>query len=80
MNKVISLQEYKTKKIEQQYIRYYGNQKIVVKPVKKPRILTLVQNKQVADYDISEYIEEARKAGINIDELDIVKPDPTIPW
>ena len=92
MTNVISITAWKNKQLEKQYTAYHGTP-IDIKYVKRPQF-TVIQTRSISEeeamaalqgsIDIAKYMdsmkEELALEGINIDSINVIKPDPTIPW
>ncbi len=83
MSKVTSITDWKNKQLAKQYTAYYGTP-IDIQHVKRPRLTLVEKDIKIKDdaieYDVSEYIELLQQEGIDTDRIEIIKPDPTIPW
>lgn len=81
MAQIINMDAFKQKKQEKQYLTYYGTP-FTVQQVKRPQ-LHLVEEQALVEqelFDISHLLEELEKEGIQARDIQVIQPDPSIPW
>lgn len=80
MTKVINLSQYKEKQMNKAYIKYYGNTEVEVhKVTRRPHLVVAMKAEDISEY-INAVEKDLQEEGIDINELNIIKPNPNIPW